>query len=311
MRFGKGCTVQDAPNDIEIAFDHPLARAEAGGSRPSPDRLSLRDYIVAVEIGAFEVERGETQRLSFNVVVELSPMDSPAEDDVDRILSYDRLIEAVDKAVSAERVSLLETLAESIADRVLVEPQAERVFVRIEKLDRGPFKLGVEIERRAGQGVARRSEAATVAPLVLALSEQAVRGLSDWVDAAERHARPVIIVVPQVSAPSVGEVEAQRRVDFLACDQAAWVAAARDLRLTPRATRTEIDWAAGRGDLTVWAPARLALDAPLSLPAESGVLAAWLADQVGASELVLVGVDVADDRGVPLRRLDHDAANRL
>jgi len=37
----------------------------------------------------------------------------------------------------------------------LLEPQAVRVFVRIEKLDRGPFSLGVEIVR------ARDGEATT------------------------------------------------------------------------------------------------------------------------------------------------------
>ena len=43
-----------------------------------------------------------------------------------------------------------------VADRILLEPQAMRVFVRIEKLDRGPGALGVEIVRArdgAQQGV--------------------------------------------------------------------------------------------------------------------------------------------------------------
>jgi dihydroneopterin aldolase len=53
--------------------------------------------------------------------------------------------EAIGVRLHAERINLLETLAARVAERILLlEPQAERVFVRIEKLDRGPFALGVE-----------------------------------------------------------------------------------------------------------------------------------------------------------------------
>lgn len=302
-------TPTETPTEVGLAFDHPLARAEATGG--SPDRLSLRDYVVAVEIGAFEVERGETQRLSFNVVVELTPM-PPAEDDVDRILSYDMLIEAVDAAVAAERVSLLETLAESIAARVLAAPQATRAFVRIEKLDRGPFKLGVEIERRkeAGAGQGGATDTARVAPVILALHD--ATHLTAWVDAALAQARPVVVVMGYAAAPlSVGKGEPQRRVDLLALDQAAWAAAAIDPRLTPRASRTEIDWALGRGDPTVWAPARLALDAPTPLPADPVALAVWLAEQLEPAELVVVGAAAPEGCAVPTRHLDADAMDEL
>ncbi|WP_417247998.1 dihydroneopterin aldolase [Celeribacter sp.] len=307
--------MNDTPRDVQLAFDHPLARAEASTKGISPDRLSLRDYVVAVEIGAFEVERGTTQRLSFNIVVELRPSESDAEDDVDRILSYDKLIEAVDAALAAERVSLLETLAESIAARVLSEPQAVRTFVRIEKVDRGPFKLGVEIERRAGQGDTTVAPARSSGPrpLVVALSEAAMHDhLSAWVDAALARPRPVILVPSLLDcALRVPAEEPQRRVDLLALDQAAWAAAARDPRLTVRASRTEIDWAAGRGDLTIWAPSRLVLDAPQPLPAETAPVAAWLAEHIGAAELVVVDVQPPETCNVPMRLLDRDATARL
>nr|BEI32143.1 dihydroneopterin aldolase [Shimia sp.] len=87
------------------------------------------------------------QRVCFNVVVEVRPLSGAVEDDVDRILSYDRVTEAIAHELAAERLNLLETLAERVAERILHEPQAMRVFVRIEKLDRGPGALGVEIVR--------------------------------------------------------------------------------------------------------------------------------------------------------------------
>ena len=46
--------------DIRLAFEHPEARAAATASADPHDRISLRDHIVEVEIGAFQAERGTT-----------------------------------------------------------------------------------------------------------------------------------------------------------------------------------------------------------------------------------------------------------
>ena len=137
-------------DDIHLAFAHPEERAAATAAGV-PDRISLRDYIVTVEIGAFQAERGTQQRIRFNVVVEVQPPTGPMDDDVDRILSYDRVTEAITSALAAERLNLLETLAERVAELIIASPQAMRVFVRIEKLDRAPGALGVEIMRDRGR----------------------------------------------------------------------------------------------------------------------------------------------------------------
>ena len=133
--------------DIRLAFAHPEERSVASANADPRDRISLRDHVVEVEIGAFQKERGHTQRVMFNVVVEVRAAPQPLNDDVDRILSYDRITEAIAFELAAERLNLLETLAERVAERILAEPQAMRAFVRIEKLDVGPYKLGVEIVR--------------------------------------------------------------------------------------------------------------------------------------------------------------------
>ena len=147
-------------SDISLAFAHPEERAIASASADPRDRILLRDYLVDVEIGAIQQERGTRQRVCFNVVVEVSPHAIPLDDDVDRILSYDRITEAISAQLAADRLNLLETLAEGVAERILAEPRAMRVFVRIEKLDRGPFALGVEIAR-ARAATAARAQADT------------------------------------------------------------------------------------------------------------------------------------------------------
>ena len=163
-------------NEIHLAFAATEARADALADRPPRDRIALRDHIVEVEIGAFQAERGITQHIRFNVVVEVNPPDAPLDDDVDRILSYDTITEAIAFELAEERLNLLETLAERVADRILLAPQAHRVFVRIEKLDRGPGALGVEIVRTHPK-VLRPVEALEEAhphPTIVYLSNQAI-----------------------------------------------------------------------------------------------------------------------------------------
>ena len=113
-------------DDVKLAFAHPEERAVATAPDPR-DRISVRDHVVEVEIGAFQTERGVTQRIRFNVVVEVAPLPPDLGDDVDLILSYDR-ITANEGELSEERLNLLETLAERVADRILLEPQALRAL---------------------------------------------------------------------------------------------------------------------------------------------------------------------------------------
>ena len=116
-----------------------------------PDQIHLRDYLVETEIGAFQSERGLRQRLRFGLTVDLAQPVIGVDDDVDRILSYDVLTDAVAVGLADERFNLLETLAEKIAAEVLAHPRAGRVHVTIEKLDRVPGALGVTLVRRRGR----------------------------------------------------------------------------------------------------------------------------------------------------------------
>ncbi len=298
-------------SDIEQAFAHPEDRAEASAGAAPRDRISLRDHVVEADIGAFQKERGHKQRLRFNVVVEVRPVTEPLEDDVDRILSYDRITEAIAAELAAERLNLLETLAERVAERVLAEPAAMRAFVRIEKLDIGPYALGVEIVRsRAERPVQKAGDEGmeAVHPLVVFLDNGAIHApdLSARLDALLAEGLPLILAVglPDLARPVTGHKPTQRRVDLLAMEQNAWALAARDPRCVVVATRTEIDWAIKRGQSVVWAPSKLVLDAVDGPKGSEPVsLALWLAETLSATALVVHG-DVAVPAGsrVPVRR---------
>jgi dihydroneopterin aldolase len=270
----------------------------------------VRDHIVEVEIGAFQAERGVTQRVCFNVVVEVQPLSGPIDDDVDRILSYDRVTEAIQGALAVERLALLETLADRVAERILHAPQAMRVFVRIEKLDRGPGALGVEIVRARDALPDADVEVPEDAPQpeLVYLGNAAIASphLSQWLDQLHARGRPLVLCVgaSDVAAPQVPHKMAQRRIDLLAIEQNAWVLAARDDRCVVVETRTELDWAMKNGQTCVWAPSKIVLDSvdtPSAQPRDAVALAAWFAATFEAHEMLVIGADLPEDASVPLR----------
>ncbi|WP_372571066.1 dihydroneopterin aldolase [Ruegeria jejuensis] len=301
-------------SEIRLAFAHPSERSEATAENAPLDRISLRDHIVEVEIGAFQAERGNTQRICFNVVVEVTPLTGPIDDDVDRILSYDRVTEAIAHELAEERLNLLETLAERVAERILLEPQAVRAFVRIEKLDRGSGALGVEIVRARDAVHHEPLEEDRPHPRLVYLSNAAIASpyLPGWIDQLEARTRPLILCVgaSDLAAPQTGHAMTQRRIDLLAIEQNAWVLAARDPRCVVVSTRTELDWAMKNGQICVWAPSKVVLDAvdgPSAHPSDAVALAAWFAATFEAGEMLVIGADLPTETGILLR---HQSVER-
>jgi dihydroneopterin aldolase len=272
-------------SETSQAFAHPEARAAAMASASPPDRISLRDYVVEVEIGAFSQERGLLQKVRFNIVVEVAPLPRPLDDDVDLILSYDRLTEAVRHELGAERINLLETLAERVALRILGQPQALRAFIRIEKIDRGPFYLGVEIVR--DKPLTGTDAASAPRPIVAYL---ATAGRLGDIIAASGDA-PLIIVVaaPGGTLPQTADATAQRRIDLLAIEQSAWALAGQEPRCFVVGTRTELDWALKNSQISLWAPTRMVMDAVPPPVGGAWALAVWLAGQLNAKAMIVQG----------------------
>ena len=134
-------------------------------------------------------------------------------------------------------------------------------------------------------------------PLVAFLDNATIAsaGLPALLDGLQGQGLPVILTVglPDLARPQTGHNPTQRRVDLLAIEQNAWTLAARDPRCVVVATRTEIDWAMKRGQMIVWAPSKLVLDAVDGPHSRAAVaLALWLAEMMAADRLIVHG-DVA------------------
>jgi dihydroneopterin aldolase len=304
-------------DETAIAFELPHARASASHVGPPLDRISVRDYTRRVEIGAFRSERGVTQRIRFNVVLEVTHHTAARDDDVDKVISYDTITDAIEHELAAERVNLLETLAERVAARCLRDPRAVRVFVRLEKLDRIPGALGVEIVRSRVPETAPRlrpvdqAEAGQVTPpRVVFLSAEAAAGpdAARWREALAGWGHPVVVCVAPLHPQSGAASEAQRRIGLLAIEQTAWAFCNDDPRFGVAASRAELDWALKTGRLSVWAPARMVvatLHRPVPDAADPVGLAAWLARELGAGMLVVAGGAPPAGATIPVLRADR------
>jgi dihydroneopterin aldolase len=106
---------------------------------PAPIRCFVRDLVLDALIGVYDHERASPQRIRINLDLEVTGPGVTGEDGV----------AAVRALVGQGHVTLIETLAERIAERCLADTRVLSTRVRVEKLDVFPdaASVGVEIER--------------------------------------------------------------------------------------------------------------------------------------------------------------------
>lgn len=296
-------------DETAIAFELPHARAAATGGGLPLDRISVRDYTRNVEIGAFRSERGVTQRIRFNVVLEVAHHSAAQDDDVDKVVSYDSITDAIEEEIAAERINLLETLAERVATRCLADARAVRVFVRLEKLDRIPGALGVEIVRsRVTDGAARLRPVPAARPVrrpSVVYLPPSLAADAAWRDALVAAPGPLVLCLGPDADVAAATTDAQRRIGLLSIERAAWRLADVDPRFAVAGSRTELEWALKGGRPVAWAPTHMAMAAlhgPVPDAGDPAGLAGWLAAEIGAPSAVVAGTAPlecpADARGL-------------
>lgn len=124
---------------------------EALGDPSMTDQVFVRDLVLPVAIGVYAHEHGKTQRVRFDISVQVA---RPAADgrvrptrDLRDIYSYDIISDGIRMLVAAGHVDLVETLAERIAALLLADPRVVQARVQVTKLETGSGGVGVAIER--------------------------------------------------------------------------------------------------------------------------------------------------------------------
>ena len=118
--------------------------------------------------------------------------------------------------------------------------------------------------------------------------------LRNSIDTLEKTGKSAIFCVglPPENYPRVVQGQVQRRIDYLAIEQNAWKLAAYDKRCVVVETKTELDWAVKNGKISVWAPAKMLLDAKNPPNFDSRqilTLSEWLANEFGTEYLTVIG----------------------
>ena len=286
-------------NDLDEAFLYPVDRSLATARSKMLDRISVRDYIVNVEIGAFRVEHGVKQKIKVNVVLEILPNNAFETDNVDRVISYDTLVESIDYQFYSERVNLLETVAERIAQSCLEDARAVRVFVRIEKLERITGGLGVEIVRENIQGLRKLQnptyKKSKIKPSlkILNVPKEYVnqRLVNELINKINRLEAKYILILSQDSESKAFQFENLNDfyASLLEMDQNAWLFAKYNEKFLVVDSRTELDWAIKNDRIPIWAPYNMyskVVNPPKKYFSAPLYLGCWLAFETEASELL-------------------------
>ena len=129
----------------EQRLRQPMSKSRAPETKVL-DRVFVHDLVLDVEIGVYTHEKGVTQRVRFSVDVALIP-EAALNDDICQAFDYDTIIKGIKTIIARGHINLVETLAEEIAELCLVHPRAKSAKVMIEKLDKEPGAVGVEIVR--------------------------------------------------------------------------------------------------------------------------------------------------------------------
>lgn len=121
--------------------------APEGGS----NRLFVHDLVLDCDIGVFANEQGVTQRVRFSVDLDVAGREGKRLDEIEQVISYDTVVDGIKSLIAGRHINLVETLAEEIAELSLKDPRALRVKVRVEKLEKEPGSVGIEIVREAAR----------------------------------------------------------------------------------------------------------------------------------------------------------------
>jgi dihydroneopterin aldolase len=127
----------------------PFPEAAIASAAGRVRHVFLRDLVVSASVGVWSHEKGRTQRVRINLDLAVEEPSGPLPDQLDAVVCYDRIAEAVRRLAGGEHVQLIETLAERIAQVALADPRILRARIRVEKLDVYPDagSVGIEIER--------------------------------------------------------------------------------------------------------------------------------------------------------------------
>ena len=84
-------------------------------------KVLIRDLVLNMLVGIHNFEKKKKQRVKFNLVINVDQNLIPSDKDLKSIVNYEQVIKTITKITSRKHYPLLETLAEKIFSKLLVE----------------------------------------------------------------------------------------------------------------------------------------------------------------------------------------------
>ena len=112
-------------------------------------KVIIKNLVLNMFIGIHDFEKKKKQRVRFNIEVITNPFVKPNNKDLKTILNYEEIIYKIKDLVKKEHHELLEDLAENIFTIIFQNRLAQKVKIKIEKLEiiKNSESVGVEFSK--------------------------------------------------------------------------------------------------------------------------------------------------------------------
>ena len=112
-------------------------------------KVIIKNLVLNIFIGIHKFEKKKKQKVRFNIEVITNPFVKPNNKDLKTILNYEEIINKIKDLVRKEHHELLEDLAENIFTIIFQNRLAQKVKIKIEKLEiiKNSESVGVEFSK--------------------------------------------------------------------------------------------------------------------------------------------------------------------
>ena len=107
-------------------------------------KIIVKDLILLLSVGIHRIEKLKRQKVKFNIEITTDPN---LKSDIKSIVNYESVINDIKKLTKKSHFELLESLSESIFDRIFRNKKIKKIKLKIEKLDiiKETSSVGIEV----------------------------------------------------------------------------------------------------------------------------------------------------------------------
>jgi dihydroneopterin aldolase len=111
--------------------------------------IIIKDLLLDALIGIHAHEKKKKQKVLINLLLKASDSFKINDDDITNVVSYEYIVNDIEKLINSGHFGLLETLSEKVAKICLKDERVLNAFIKIEKLEvfKNTKSVGIEIYR--------------------------------------------------------------------------------------------------------------------------------------------------------------------